>query len=845
MQRQAADAQAQKMKLDAQLGIKLTPVRNFTPYISVDELVKVTEAYSARLAAKLNTNQPFPCYGGNVRTEQKHNIEPSIGSGSNLSVQTRSNCSSTDILDFSLLKHSLRDYQLEGVRWLRNCYINNLNVLLADEMGLGKTIQTIALLSMLAIEFGNWGPHLIVVPTSVMLNWEVEFKKWCPALKVFTYFGSVRERRLKRHGWSKPNSFHVCITSYRIVTQDQSIFRRKNWEYLILDEAHMIKNWRSQRWQVLLNFSTKRRLLITGTPLQNELMELWALMHFLMPDLFGSHSEFKDWFANPMSAMVDGTQSVNELIVSRLHSILRPFILRRLKMDVEKTLPEKHEHIVKCVLSRRQRRLYEEYISSNNTLRTLASGNVMGVMNCLMQLRKVCNHPDLFAGRQICSPFDVKHVCWLSYFVLLTSARLKSARCGINLRLSGPNVAGNGKELNRYRSRDRIEEQHNVGTSFMENIVLPLSEVRAERTTFQATSLSFYAAQALLSNITAHTRYATTIYPKTKHLSQFGRIGQLAWFEDSAVIDNLIRFTFIIPNVRSTTPSVWSLNESTHSSGGRFEECALGLMAPIRKFVARQSMFVPDKRLVQFDCGKLQILATLLRKLKQDGHKALIFTQMTKMLDVLEAFLNLHGYTYCRLDGSTGAEQRQLLMQRFNSDKRLFVFILSTRSGGFGINLTGADTVIFYDSDWNPAMDQQAQDRCHRIGQTREVHIYRLISEGTIEESILQKAVQKRELDNMAIQLGNFNTTSFSTQQAHSQQHAVSGETLENEAMFEQKRFERIHDVAALGESATAHTTENTVDEHYKSQLQSEDTFDLQALLPVEKYALLKCAAQS
>jgi hypothetical protein len=184
-------------------------------------------------------------------------------------------------------------------------------------------------------------------------------------------------------------------------------------------------------------------------------------------------------------------------------------------------------------------------------------------------------------------------------------------------------------------------------------------------------------------------------------------------------------------------------------------------------------------------------------------------------------------------------------MQRFNSDKRLFVFILSTRSGGFGINLTGADTVIFYDSDWNPAMDQQAQDRCHRIGQTREVHIYRLISEGTIEESILQKAVQKRELDNMAIQLGNFNTTSFSTQQAHSQQHAVSGETLENEAMFEQKRFERIHDVAALGESAAAHTTENTVDEHYKSQLQSEDTFDLQALLPVEKYALLKCAAQS
>ena len=172
-------------------------------------------------------------------------------------------------------------------------------------------------------------------------------------------------------------------------------------------------------------------------------------------------------------------------------------------------------------------------------------------------------------------------------------------------------------------------------------------------------------------------------------------------------------------------------------------------------------MFFPDRRLVQFDCGKLQALAVLLRKLKIEGHKVLIFTQMTKMLDILEAFLNLHGYTYCRLDGSTSTEQRQLLMQRFNSDKKIFAFILSTRSGGFGINLTGADTVVFYDSDWNPAMDQQAQDRCHRIGQTRQVHIYRLISQGTIEESILEKAIQKRELDNVAIQLGNFNTEAF------------------------------------------------------------------------------------
>jgi SNF2 family DNA or RNA helicase len=164
---------------------------------------------------------------------------------------------------------------------------------------------------------------------------------------------------------------------------------------------------------------------------------------------------------------------------------------------------------------------------------------------------------------------------------------------------------------------------------------------------------------------------------------------------------------------------------------------------------------------VQFDCGKLQALAPLLRALKSGGHKVVIFTQMTKVLDILERFLNLYSYSYVRLDGTTKPEQRQILMQRFNADSKLFAFILSTRSGGFGINLTGADTVIFYDSDWNPAVDAQAQDRCHRIGQTREVNIYRLISEDTIEENIFKKALQKRELDDLAIQKGRFNLNSF------------------------------------------------------------------------------------
>lgn len=169
----------------------------------------------------------------------------------------------------------------------------------------------------------------------------------------------------------------------------------------------------------------------------------------------------------------------------------------------------------------------------------------------------------------------------------------------------------------------------------------------------------------------------------------------------------------------------------------------------------------PEARLVQYDCGKLQTLDVLLRQLKRNSHRVLIFTQMTRMLDVLEAFLNYHGHVYLRLDGTTKVDQRQILMERFNNDKRIFVFILSTRSGGVGVNLTGADTVIFYDSDWNPTMDAQAQDRCHRIGQTKDVHIYRLVSEKTIEENILKKANQKRLLGDLAIEGGNFTTAYF------------------------------------------------------------------------------------
>ena len=645
-----------------------------------------------------------------------------------------------------LLKFELRDYQKFGLKWLASCYNMGVNAMLADEMGLGKTIQTIGLLAHLACEHGVWGPHLIIVPTSVMVNWEVEFKKWCPALKILTYFGTQKERKLKRAGWSKPNTFNICITTYRIAVQDQAIFRRKRWNYLILDEAHMIKNWRSQRWQTLLTFESCHRLLITGTPLQNDVMELWALMHFLMPDLFQSHAEFKNWFSNPLVGMAEGKLDIDDRLTARLHAVLRPFILRRLKADVERSLPSKVEHIVKCRLSRRQKRLYDEYMSSNDTVQTLNSSNIMGVMNCLMQLRKVCNHPDIFAGRNIISAYDMPNVLEFIYPTIVSRMLLSEAQL----------TPLHSSEANKHCVRDIIVHQRrSLRETFVDIDTYLMMRLKSNR------SMSVLHRQQLKLEGN-HLELAPTLTLYDVHALR----SKDTYIQSQMILDHhirareLIKFMFRIPTVRARTPIVHHELASSEQSGKVLQK----KLQPLRELMIRGHLVFPDARLVQYDCGKLQALASLLRSLKSAGHKVVIFTQMTKVLDILERFLNLYSYSYVRLDGTTKPDQRQILMQRFNADSKLFAFILSTRSGGFGINLTGADTVIFYDSDWNPAVDAQAQDRCHRIGQTKEVNIYRLISEDTIEENIWKKALQKRELDELAIQKGQFNLSSLNHQ---------------------------------------------------------------------------------
>jgi len=648
-----------------------------------------------------------------------------------------------------------------------------------------------------------------------MLNWEMEFKKWAPGFKILTYYGSREQRAEKRKGWFDNNLWHVCITSYQLVLQDQVTFKRRNWHYLILDEAHNIKNFRSQRWQTLLNFKSEARLLLTGTPLQNNLVELWSLLYFLMPSGssslpagFANLNEFQEWFAHPVEQLIEGGREGMDgeakNTITKLHKVLRPYLLRRLKADVEKQMPGKFEHIVYCRLSKRQRYLYDDFMSMAKTRETLASGNYLSIINCLMQLRKVCNHPDLFETRQIVTSFAMQKSVVADYEVkellirrrLLTEDNFDPSFSTDFLEFVGLVPAKNNhftrqnyNEISALSATDFLRQYYQEKAATIEPVEQDLSTISGNvqymkyqselsyldklKTCVRLNRIRTQYEPLCSSDLVGACTRDISLSPVKPQPKARSRITE--WFlSRSEIINGMIptlsqrseSLESTITKFGCITPAVVATDMPQIALAPRGVEAVRRCQQqypsdPFHQPRIRLSIAFPDKRLLQYDCGKLQRLDGLLRQLQAGGHRALIFTQMTKVLDILEQFLNIHGHRYLRLDGSTKVEQRQALTDRFNNDTRILVFILSTRSGGLGINLTGADTVIFYDLDWNPAMDKQCQDRCHRIGQTRDVHIYRFVSEYTIESNILRKSDQKRMLDDVVIQEGDFTTDYF------------------------------------------------------------------------------------
>ncbi|CAK62957.1 unnamed protein product (macronuclear) [Paramecium tetraurelia] len=638
-----------------------------------------------------------------------------------------------------LLNGQLRIYQLVGVHWMASLHQQQMNGILADEMGLGKTIQTIALLAYLAANKQIWGPHLVIVPTSILMNWEIEFKRWCPAFKIMTYFGSPKERKLKRQGWSQLNSFHVCITSYKIVIQDSKVFKRKKWYYMILDEAQHIKNFKSQRWQVLLNFNTRSRLLLTGTPLQNDLGEIWSLLHFLMPSIFDSHQDFLQWFMSIEKAIQEN-KTISEEVLRQLHDILRPFVLRRLKKDVEKQLPEKREIIVKCDLSRRQKYLYDEFIQSSGNFE-IQGTDFVTMMNKVQQLRKVCNHPELFEQRPVEQPF---------FFPALKFTYPK--RVQLNLRQS-PIKLHVTQIKQRFPSQEVLQFYSNIIEQRIMNkkaskfgkrwVELENSQVQSR---FKSNMSNSYRKVVFYHALLTYNPEMLTCCKEQIKSFLMPTVDYLL----EKMQETLNEFSCVIRKVDALPQQLYyspyqAQQQDTIPRG----------VDSLFYMIQKQRMLFPNKKLLIYDCGKMNTLVSLIYKLKSQNHKIIIFTQMTKMLDLFEAVLSLSKISYLRLDGSTPVEMRQKIVESFNQ-LNITCFISSTRSGGIGLNLTGADTVIFYDTDWNPAMDKQAQDRCHRIGQVRPVTIYRLITNSTIEENIFLKSLQKRQLDDFVMQSGMF-----------------------------------------------------------------------------------------
>lgn len=730
----------------------------------------------------------------------------------------------------SLLRGDLRSYQQAGLEWLSSLYRNKTNGILADEMGLGKTIQTIALLAYLAEQHGVWDTHLIIVPTSVILNWVTEFQKFLPGFRVLGYYGTTEERLLKRKGWvNDPHhdqrdkrGYNVVITSYNIALRDINALRNVKWHYMILDEAHNIRNFNSQRFQVLIRLRTKARLLLTGTPLQNSLTELWSLLTFLAAgdeDDAAHHGTLEEFLTNwkePVKEIFDrGVQTLSDeasRVVSQLHMSLRPFMLRRLKSEVEKDLPKKTEHTVVCKLSKRQRQLYQDYMGLADTKAKLKQGNAVSAGRVLLALRRVCNHPDLFDPRPIQTSFAMENSPLEAFAIKETLVReLLGARSETPQYLLITKNEGTGKYLSRrskqlsgvshlkrqvaelerglgpakhdfstvsgcqayqrFRQRQGRLTQIREAITFTENTVssVPVygSDLR-EVLTVRGTRASLGCS--VLGNLSILTPNADARVTPADHM-----LAELAF-------DRLQSGSTL---VQRSLPTLEHYGDRFQGILTRFAFCTPEATAPVLKLAVppklqsmiradttypftadyaheariRNSIVFPDSRLLVYDSGKLQRLTVLLRDLQAKGSRCLIFTQMTYALDILERFLNLLGLTYLRLDGSTSPERRQFVTTEFNHpDSKYQCMILSSRAGGVGLNLTGASSVIFFDLDWNPQMDKQCMDRAHRIGQVRDVEVFKMVSEKTVEENILRRANQKSLLDQAVIQDGRFTT---------------------------------------------------------------------------------------
>ncbi|ORY02995.1 hypothetical protein K493DRAFT_207530 [Basidiobolus meristosporus CBS 931.73] len=558
----------------------------------------------------------------------------------------------------------LKDYQLAGFEWLVSLYENGLNGILADEMGLGKTLQTISFLAYLR-ERNVWGPYLIIAPMSTLANWVSEFNRFTPTIPVLLYHGSIEERahmRRKRMG-KLGETFPVVVTSYELIMNDRKYLQKYAWKYLVIDEGHRIKNMNCKLVRELKSYHSANRLLLTGTPLQNNLLELWSLLNFLLPDIFDSVEIFQSWFDfNDLNEKKGKEKVISDEtqhnIVSKLHHILKPFLLRRLKSDVEFQLPKKREYILYAPMTSKQKEYYD----------AILNGQIHSFLKKRMRIADTEPDPEEQA--------------------------LHEGESSLSLTLP----TGRGHRRSATKNTSYAEVSDDEYFDQVENIEeAETAEMPAPKDGESVMSLS----------TTPPNQKAFKHMKLQMMMMQLCKVCNHPYLFDGPY-DDQTGYLNVTPDIQ-------------HSS------------------------------------GKMILLDQLLTALIARGHRVLVFSQMTKMLDLIEDWLMLmKKWRCCRIDGHIHQEERREQIHEFNTDPSIEVFLLSTRAGGLGINLTAADTVILFDNDWNPQMDLQAQDRVHRIGQTKPVVVYRFVTSNSVESQILDRANSKRTLEKLVIHKRQF-----------------------------------------------------------------------------------------
>ncbi|XP_063310461.1 E1A-binding protein p400-like [Pelobates fuscus] len=876
----------------------------------------------------------------------------------------------------TLLHGNLRDYQHVGLDWLAKLYKQNLNGILADEGGLGKNVQVIALMAHLACKEGNWGPHLFIVRSCKILKWELEFKRWCPGIKLLLYFGRQTELRKKRQKWEEPNSFNVCITSYKQLFKGHQAFMKMRWKYLVMDEVHQIKNMTEKHWDAVFNLPSQNRLLLRDTPLQNTWRDHWTMLHFLIPGLSKEYLDF------PVKGGVEENQENCHKMFIMLHRTVRPFILRRSKREVDKQLTKKYDHVLKCRLSNRQKALYEDVILQTGTQDALKGGHFVSVLHVLVQLQRICNHPELVDPRPEHSSYVLETLKYKSASLVLRALEYDPWK---SADLSLFDLVGLENKMTRYEAqvlpgqkvtRKLIEEIYNspdpaprpnsmkIKPSRLFLPILYGQKPEGRTVTFPSTPASrmvttttatvtqqgqargrspLTTASATQSGdvvkigqLAAGGAQGRIAQPKTPVTLQFqgntftlsqSQLRQLTAGQPLQLQGSVLQIVSapgqqylrppgpvvmqtVTPGVpiqnamnsignqhSSTLPSVpaspqtgiqgrnllshsgcvepavglksspnpavlaqevaedkprglkerldhlFTCNErrctqaplygsdllslfSLDSAGFRhnmgnshwrwagYANCLLSSRCPensrnplrhlilspeqqktVLEYHARRSQCVvpavvaappalvvphppppythnikilshclrekaapylkdlrektspycvqfPDLQLIQCDSGKLEALVILLRKLRSEGRRVLIFSQMLHMLDLLEVFLDSYSLTFLRIDENASYEQCHDLMKSFNQDPRIFCVLISTHSCSLGVPYVEADTAIFYDNDLNPVMDSRSQAWCDRIGKSKDIHIYRLVSGNSIEEKLLKNGTK-------------------------------------------------------------------------------------------------------